>query len=330
MSRISIVECDGISELSELITGYSFKPFSQYNLFDPDVINEAFFTDIQKTAASPENHIIIEKEDNRPVAMCIARKAVIESEVFCKPVFAISHLISEGSYQDSMSRKQRLLRYFIDLFLNGNGMVSCRASSEDLSSIHALEKMRYHYMDCLVTYSFDLKQLQSLQKARQYPVRPVKKDDVDILKKIVRDSQFMDRFHNDPHIFREDSNRLYETFIENAIHGKGADFVFVAECEGTVAGFNTIENSNSHYSSHGIKIGTFILNAVAPQYRNRGVYSSLISESLLYLKDRADLAEIRTHAGNSPIHRALPRLGFRISQSQLTFHAWNTSTVSKQ
>ena len=207
-------------------------------------------------------------------------------------------------------------------------MVSCRANSEDLSTIHVLEKEAYHYMDNLVTYTFDLKQTRPERKTHPYRIRPVQKMDGNTLKKIVRDSQFMDRFHNDPHIPREESDRLYETFIENAMRGVGADMVLVAECDDEVGGFNTIESQNRHYSTYGIKIGSFVLNAVAPEFHRQGIYSSLMNESLLYLEGRADLAEIRTHAGNSPVHRALPRIGFRLSLSQLTFHAWNTKLVS--
>jgi len=110
--------------------------------------------------------------------------------------------------------------------------------------------------------------------------------------------------------------------------GMGADMVLVAECDDRVAGFNTIEYHKSIYSQFGIKIGSFVLNAVAPEYRDRGIYSSLMNESLQYLEGRADLAEIRTQASNFPVHRALPKIGFRLSLSQLTFHAWNPNIVS--
>ena len=108
--------------------------------------------------------------------------------------------------------------------MNGIGMVSCRTNSEDLSTIHVLEKEAYRYMDNLVTYTFDLKKTRPERKTHPYWIRPVQRMDGNTLKKIVRDSQFMDRFHNDPHIPREESDRLYETFIENAMRGVGAEY----------------------------------------------------------------------------------------------------------
>ncbi len=327
MSRISVVEYDELSELFWLTEGYPFKPYSQYSQIDCDVLSEAFFEEIRKIAAEKENRIITIKENHSPVALCIARKSIVESEVFCKDIFAITHLISGGSYKDSVSNKQKLLRFFLLNIMKSTGMVSCRANSEDLSTIYALENNTFRYMDSLVTYAFDLRKSLPEYKGNPYRIRPVKKTDGDNLKKIVRDSQFMDRFHNDPHFSRKESDRLYETFIGNAIKGKGVDRVLVAECEHQIAGFNTIESQNHHYSSYGIRIGSFVLNAVAPEFRSRGIYSSLMEESLRYTEDSADLVEIRTHAGNYPVHRALPRIGFRLSLSQLTFHAWNAGIM---
>lgn len=327
MSRAGIVECDEIPELFLLIEGYAFKPYFQYPRFDRRVLSDALFEEIQKIAADKENHIIALKENHRPVAVCIARKAGVESEVFQKKIYAITHLISAGSYKDSVSNKQKLLRFFTRHSLSGIGMVSCRANAEDLSSIHALEKETYRCMDTTVTYTCDLKQQRHERKGVLYRIRPVQRGEGDTLKTIVRDAEFPDRFHKDPHIPRKDSDRLYETFVKNAINRIGADTVLVAECDDKVVGFNTIESQNRLYSPYGIKIGSFVLNAVRQEYRNRGIYSSLIHESLHYLKDSADLVEIRTHPGNFPVHRALPGLGFRLSLLQLTFHAWNTTLM---
>lgn len=329
MSRAGIVECDEISEFFSLIEGYPFKPYSQYSRFNCGILSEAFLKEIQNIAADPENYIIAVKENHRPVALCIARKSAVESEVFFKKIYAITHLISAGSYSDSVSNKQKLLRFFARHCMSGIGIVSCRANSEDLSTIHALEKEDYLSMDNLVTYTYDLKQPRPERKTHSYRIRPVQKNDGTILKKIVRDSQFMDRFHNDPLISREESDRLYGTFIENAMKGIGADTVLVAECDDKIAGFNTIENQNRLYAPYGIHIGSFVLNAVAPEYRNRGIYSNLMNESLNYLEDRADLVEIKTHSGNFPVHRALPGIGFRLSLLQHTFHTWNMNLLSR-
>jgi len=329
MSRERINEFDEISELFWLIEGHAFKPYSQYPQFNCRLLSEAIIKEIQKIADDQENHIIAVKENHRPVAFCIARKSSVESEVFRKKIYAITHLISTGSYKESMSNKQKLLRFFKHNYMNGIRMVSCRANSEDFSSIHALEKEAYYYMDSLITYTYDLKQPRPKHKVHPFRIRPIQNNESSTLKKIVRESQFIDRFHNDPHIPKEESDQLYEKFIDNAVKGIGADMVLVAEYDDTIAGFNTIESLNRIYSPYGIKIGSFVLNAVAPEFRNRGVYSSLMNDSILFLEGNADLAEIRTHAGNSPVHRALPKIGFRLSLSQLTFHSWNSNSVSR-
>jgi hypothetical protein len=327
MNEASVVEYREIPELLELIEGYPYKPYFQYPQFDNETLSEAFLKEVQTIAANRENQIIAIKEKQHTVAFCIVKKAVIESGVFHKDIYGITHLISTGSYKGSVSNKQELIGFFTRHHMNHIGMVSCRANSNDFSTIHALEKEAFCYMDNLATYSFNLKQTPPEYKISQHSVRPVQNEDCNTLKNIISGSQFMDRFHKDPHIPKEKSNLLYETFIDNAMKGVGADTILVAETKGKLSGFNTIETNNLVYLPYGVKVGTFVLNAVSPEFRNQRVYSDLMHESLWHVKEATDLIEMRVHVGNFPVHRALPKIGFRLSLSQLTFHVWNTTLM---
>ncbi|OPX65132.1 MULTISPECIES: GNAT family N-acetyltransferase [unclassified Methanoregula] len=102
----------------------------------------------------------------------------------------------------------------------------------------------------------------------------------------------------------------------------------IAETEGDVVGFITIEKENHNLARYGIKIGTFVLNAVSPQYRNLGIYSALIKNSIRFISNYANLVEVRTQANNVPVFHTLLKNGFHPVRTQITFHHWNPITTS--
>jgi ribosomal protein S18 acetylase RimI-like enzyme len=202
-------------------------------------------------------------------------------------------------------------------------MVSCRADVHDFSSVHALEKKSFLLMDGLVTYTMDMSKFKKNGQRISCQIRLFDKDDLTKIEKIAQNSFSLDRYHNDCHLPRQQSDILYKEFVKNASKGVGADRILVAVSEGKVIGFNTIESKNRLLAHIGIPVSTFVLNAVSSEYRNRGVYSSLIYESLNELSGQTDEVEIRTHVNNFPVHHALSRLGFKLTRSQVTYHRWN-------
>jgi RimJ/RimL family protein N-acetyltransferase len=329
MIKPKVLEKGEIYELTDLLNNYFFKPYFNCVKLNREVLADYFFYEIQNAIRINENYIVGLQENGKYIAFCVLKKSETESEILEKQIFSLSHIVSLGSYTTALKNKLKLLDFLNSNFSVCIDMLSCRANANDISTIHALEKQLFIYMDGLVTYSFEMPQRKSRTISPFFTIRLSKKEDLDQIKKIAYTSFSIDRFHNDPHIPKKQSNKIYVKFIENATQGIGADRILVAEYDNEIIGFNSIEIKNRLLAQFGIRIGSFPLNAVSSDYRNRGVYSGLVNDSLIYLNERTDIVEIRAHINNYPVHRALSKLGFKLTLSQITFHHWNTGDNRK-
>ena len=325
MKQVRILDTDEISGLSGLIR----IPVSRYSLRSPDQISSAIFSEIHETACGKDNFVAALDENGTITAFGVCKKAEVESEVFRKRVFSLSCLVSGGRYRSSVTNKTRLLRFL----KSGTGdcidMLSCRVSAGDHSSIHALEGQAFRHMDSLVTYTAELPCRTDRAAHPFCSARLFRDRDLPEIRRIAQCAFSLDRYHTDPRIPKEQSDELYGRFAENAARGIGADTIMVAVHRNRVIGFNTMDLNNHNATRSGVRIASFVLNAVSPEYRNRGVYTGLIHESLRYCNGKADYVEIRTHIDNYPVHRVLPGFGFRATASYLTFHRWNSGERKK-
>jgi hypothetical protein len=326
MIKIKMLEKDELPQLTQLLTNYQGAPYLNKPGIDKEKVSDYAFFYVENFVNIPGNRVIVLMEKNKIGAFCAIKPSEIETTVFGKNFFCIDSLISAGKYQSSLKNKQALLNYFHFHFAKHYDMVSCRSDMDDISGVHALEKNSFLLMDGLVTYTRDMSKFRKDDRRFPYQIRLSEKKDLTKIVEIAKKSFSLDRYHSDCHLPGQKSNLLYGEFVKNASKGIGADRILVAVSDGEVIGFNTIELKNRLLAHVGITVSSFVLNAVASEYRNKGVYSSLIYESMNYLSGQTDEVEIRTHVNNFPVHRALSRLGFNLTRSQVTFHRWNLKT----
>ena len=322
MRKIGIIKEDELPALYSFICTIHQKKLAFPPNFDNFLLSDLLFLEIKKIRSENNGYVIGLKSNNNIICFCVIKNAEVESFVFGKEIYSLTHIISSGNYHESLENKLALLSFLTLKFDQKIDMISCRVDYDDISTIHALEKQSYLLVDGLNTYSCEMKNFSNGKNQLGFPTRLYQENDLERLKEIARYSFSTDRFHNDPRIPENLSNILYEKFIENATKGIGADLVMVAEDDGTPIGFNSIEVQNQLIARWGVRVGSFILTSVASEYRNRGVYSSLIIASLKYLRETSDIVQIRMHFNNYPVHRVLSRLGFNITKSQFTLHYW--------
>jgi len=322
MIKVGFVQNDELYSLYSVICNKNIEKVTFPQFFKKPFLSDISLLEIKKIVRENEAYIVGLKNNNALKGFCVIKKAEPESMIIGKEIYSITHMISDGNFRESLKNKLTLLKFLTSNLDQKIDMISCRVDFDDISTIHALEKQSFTLVDGLNTYSFEMKNLSNSKRQPIFPTRLYQENDLERLKEIARLSFSNDRFHNDPRIPKKQSDSLYEKFIENATYGIGADQVMVVEDNGALIGFNSIEVYNRLMARFGIRIGSFILSAVALKHRNRGVYSSMIISSLKYLEETSDIVEIRMHLDNYPVHHVLSKLGFNITKSQLTFHNW--------
>jgi len=199
----------------------------------------------------------------------------------------------------------------------GSEQIECLyllADAADVPTIRLAERHRFALMDIRMTLSIPLEDRIPLPTPPSNAIRAAVEADLPILKRIARESHRDTRFHADPRFGAQAAERLYETWIENSLHGF-AQHVLVATHDGNVAGYTTCHLNGTE--------GVLGLVGVGSEARGHGLGTLLVQSALNWLAQHgATQAKVTTHGHNTGAQRLYQRAGFESHSVQLWYHRW--------
>lgn len=145
-------------------------------------------------------------------------------------------------------------------------------------------------------------------------VRLVSAGDIEQLKAIARDSHVDSRFYADGHFDRRRCDELFAHWIARSCDG-WADRVFVAEAEGTAAGYVTV-----HRRGEGAEIG---LVGVSASARGQGLATRMLVSARRWCAGEG-LARVTvvTQGRNRSAMGLYQAAGYSVSDIHVWFHRW--------
>jgi GNAT superfamily N-acetyltransferase len=181
-----------------------------------------------------------------------------------------------------------------------------------------MENVNFRLMDTQIEYErvYDKQQVRDIKD--NCILRPARKEDLDFIKEIASNSFSKTRFHADPNLGIEASNRLYEIWLEKSVNQDFADRVIVAEVDNEPVGFATWKLGNVGHC----QMGRLELTAVSEKARNRGIYTSIVNEGIKWYQDKADGVYTSTQINNIAGQRVWIKLGFTLKNNWYVFHGW--------
>jgi hypothetical protein len=149
-----------------------------------------------------------------------------------------------------------------------------------------------------------------------------KKEDLENLIAIAKNSFLNGRFHIDPHIPKDKADLLYVEWIKNCCKRKTADEVFVLEKKFRPVGFFTYNLDKKLLKFTGIKSLGRGIAAVLPEAK--GGYISLLIEALKKgkLELKVDLGVFETQIWNYSVIKIWHKFKMDFVGSKYTFHKW--------
>ncbi len=320
--KIRIASKDELSYdyLRSILDTNKFLPYAEYGV-PIDLIIKYILGDLGDLTER-NTFVLLAEENNKFLGLLAGGKSEWDSKHFGVEIANIKYLFTSGEYYERRQHAKKLLSH---LATNSKfRLVITKSHTEDTPFIHALEDNSFQLMDTLVTYYFDFKNKISDFK-ETCKIEPLK-DETPELKKIAKTSfsetrVATDHFHADHRLDEAKSDSLYEKWIDDIKKDKN-NFVLVAKIDNRAVGFTTgkINYELNRYSNK--KIGSLVLSAVDPEYRQAQVYTSMIQAFLRWFSDKVDIVDLGTHVANYSVQRAWSKLGFRISRSQHTWHKW--------
>lgn len=200
----------------------------------------------------------------------------------------------------------------------GLACVYFAAAADDFETVVAAEGLGCHLVDVRVVLErpADAAPPPPLGDA-DFRIAPGREADLPRLEAIAIDVARASRYAADPRFPREETERLYRTWIRNAWNGY-VDAVLVAQGrEGEVLGFVCPK-------MHG-ELCDLQLVGVASAQRQRKVGRGLVSAGITWGHENgASRLQVVTQGRNVPAQRLYQQLGFLTTEVKLFYHLWLT------
>jgi len=319
--RLDILKKEEAQKIKELLFTYEFNDYSTYRMLDREKLKDFLFNQILTLLKFDKNWVVVAYEKEKVVGLATLSFLFWDTKHFGFNMAKIDYLMARGDYTQAAMIKNKLLSYLFQICKNSKiTHLSCRININDISSIHALERNGFTFMDTLVTYIFNRYRHKVLNIKELYKVRGFKKKDLQILADIAKEVFSKDRFHLDPHIPHMKANDLFSEWVRNCSSGGYADKIFVAESRKQPVGFLTFKLNKELERFTKYKIAGRGLSAVLPGAK--GVYPCLVKAAIQDIILHYDYLEFDTQLNNYEVIKVWQRFGFNFIRAKYTFHKW--------
>ncbi len=313
---------------------YRFKPYYYYDGASPKRLTRYFHHQLY-TKLSQENvygYIVA----NQLQGVLVFEHLPWDSQLFGMPMARVALYLHE--YDGSQAR-----RIAVQLLAKADQVcvkrkiqhVMCRVNTRELSTAQALEQCGFRIADTITVLFVRLQGTPPYTDITKgdIHIRRMRSDDLPSLMALSRTAftnkkDILTRFTGDP-VLAPRASALYAAWFKNSSQGEQGDIVWVAEVDHRPSGFIACRRASHDVTRHlGVRIGSIPLNAVAPKYRQQGIYTQLVIRALKWFQRQgAEYVEIRTQIHTVGIHRAWCNLRGHLGSSDYIFHQWRGRRV---
>lgn len=193
--------------------------------------------------------------------------------------------------------------------------ILCRVNIENLPVIWSLEKAGFNIMGVKVLMSAEKIQIKNQIALTHIIFRKSKKNDIEVLKGITRESFKYSHFFNDPQFNKVKAKEVYAKWVENAIRNNSQN-TFIAEYNNEPAGF--ISYSLSQICGNAIAVIDII--AILEKVKHKGIGRMLINEMFKMLPLTTKYVFANTMINNTPALSLYLKTGFKINGYLICLH----------
>lgn len=313
---------EGLGTAAVLIGKLEFGPYHYLDKIKSADVNGFTFFKLRELSKDELTKCFVVHGDGKMTGLASLKSLPWDEQIFKINMATIPHLYSLGNYSEKKAVTAKLIsRLAEECHASEIKHVSARIDSRDMATIHALEENGFKLMDILTYNLLDMNIIPQKQIEAPYVVRDFRSEDIEGIMEVARQgfTDYIDRFHIDPVFSQQDSDRLYTEWARNSCLGY-ADNVFVAEKDGQIIGFITAKIHRDAEEFTKLRLGEIELVVIPPESRGLGVFPNLVDCCMNWLKRHADMTLAKTLIDNFQVQRICQKLGFKLAQTQCTFH----------
>jgi ribosomal protein S18 acetylase RimI-like enzyme len=194
-----------------------------------------------------------------------------DSNLLDKPVFEINYENQLDHHNISILDKECQEKKTFMTFL--------KIKNADIATIHFLESLDFNYMESQFKIMKNMKGLlENNIYNRFFDLKKIdgyNKSEISSILRIINTTFTTDRYHLDPQIPRQKSNKRYENWFLNALNNeKYTTFIYQNKKNNEIYGFLMVKEEEG-----GIYLG---LGGVNENYKGYGIYTNLLTDYLNY------------------------------------------------
>ncbi|MGC9203265.1 MAG: GNAT family N-acetyltransferase, partial [Thermoproteota archaeon] len=198
-------------------------------------------------------------------------------------------------------------------------VIFLRHTLSDYKTIIALSKAGWTLADVLLTFHRSLENLPSLSsRGDLLRIREACIDDSNTIGNLARISFRISHFHTDPDLPHALSDELYAKWSISSLNDPSSK-VFIAEESNATCGFITCSIKSLIDK---VRYGVIDLIAVDQNKQRRGIGKFLLTKALEWFSLQVSSVYVGTQATNTPAVRLYESMGFKLVDSEITFHFW--------
>jgi RimJ/RimL family protein N-acetyltransferase len=198
-------------------------------------------------------------------------------------------------------------------------LILSKVNTLNIGLINDLEENGFLLKDIQLTYKYEVGVIIPNKLADDLIIREANLSDKNSLYDIaIKSFQKYGHYASDNKLDSNTCKEIYGDWIIRSFEKQVADNILVAEVNGKIAGFlsHKIYENNFKYAVGGI-------GAVDPTYRNKDIFKAITISGLDWaFKNNCDWVEHNVLITNYPVNRSFSKVGFKISNSFITFHKW--------
>jgi hypothetical protein len=318
---------EDLTDIGPLLEGYKFKPFQGYPHLSEARITSYFLEQMSNLLShSRDNSILVAREHGtEAVGVATLERLSWDTQHFGVKMARIGHLISSGSFEHELSVKDRLLSAILEFCKKEEIVfISVKPNVRDLSSVHCLEGRGFRLMSTYQDYLLDKEcYLQEVAASGQRLCinRPFEQRDLSHILSLAKGSFRITHFYADGRLPRSRCDDLYVEWARKSCEGFVRE-VMVIEVDGHVAGFATFDIDESFSRFMGSRLGRFVLCAILPRFRRKGVFRAHVSQAAEEYLRKVDLIDIEIPIDNWRASHPWIQIGARLVNSRHVLHRW--------
>jgi dTDP-4-amino-4,6-dideoxy-D-galactose acyltransferase len=325
---IARLDLAAIDDLKETLPRFAHKPLAHLPYLKRDQVEAYWLDDIARELADESSIAFVSRDSKIIEGFVCYSDLPWDTKVVGHRIAGLKYLAEIDHARDSDALDRLLDEVIRTAASRGTECLTCKVPPLHFTAIHALERHGFLLMDTLLDFLFDFSRapLESVSLPKRLTGLRVRLATPEDLPEVlaVNEKAFVNyfgRYNSDPKLPLGTGAKVYDEWVRSSLGG-WADWILIAEVDGKIAGYGIWKKASAPELKHSLDIAHYNLAGIHPDFFGRGLYTVLALEGTRRAQSFANHLDGPVHVSNYPVHRALQKLGWKITGVRHSFHKW--------